>query len=232
MVRQRIQIKKIDNLTARQVTFSKRRRGLFKKALELSTLCDAEIALIVFSATGRLFEYASSSMNQVIERHNLQGDNLVQLNQPSPDLQFKNSTSAMLSKEVEERTHELRRLWGEELHGLNVEELKKLEKSLEGGLSRVLKTKDEKIEKEIIALQRKEARLMEENFGLKHMKVQTVNIAQIHEQGQSSETITNITNGDSGGCSGRGSHSRSSAAPPQVYDSSEISLKLGLSFPN
>ncbi|GFS34289.1 AGAMOUS-like 24 [Actinidia rufa] len=60
MVRQRIQIKKIDNVTARQVTFSKRRRGLFKKAQELSTLCDAEIALIVFSATGRLFEYSSS----------------------------------------------------------------------------------------------------------------------------------------------------------------------------
>ncbi|CAK9163159.1 unnamed protein product [Ilex paraguariensis] len=60
MVRQRIQIRKIDNLTARQVTFSKRRKGVFKKAQELSTLCDADIALIVFSATGKLFEYASS----------------------------------------------------------------------------------------------------------------------------------------------------------------------------
>ncbi|KAL3538705.1 hypothetical protein ACH5RR_002071 [Cinchona calisaya] len=72
MVRHRIQIKRIDNLTARQVTFSKkRRRGLFKKAQELSTLCDAEIALIVFSATGKLFEFCSSSMLQVIERRNL-----------------------------------------------------------------------------------------------------------------------------------------------------------------
>uniref|UniRef100_A0A7N2RD92 MADS-box domain-containing protein n=1 Tax=Quercus lobata TaxID=97700 RepID=A0A7N2RD92_QUELO len=60
MTRRKIQIKKIDNRTARQVTFSKRRRGLFKKAFELSTLCDAEIGLMVFSATGRLFEYASS----------------------------------------------------------------------------------------------------------------------------------------------------------------------------
>ena len=60
MTRRKIQIKKIDNTTARQVTFSKRRRGLFKKAFELSTLCDAEIGLMVFSATGRLFEYASS----------------------------------------------------------------------------------------------------------------------------------------------------------------------------
>ncbi|KAL0387113.1 UNVERIFIED_CONTAM: MADS-box protein JOINTLESS [Sesamum radiatum] len=61
MVRQKIEIKKISALSARQVTFSKRRRGLFKKAQELSTLCDAEIALIVFSATGKLFHYSSSS---------------------------------------------------------------------------------------------------------------------------------------------------------------------------
>lgn len=60
MTRQKIEIKKIDNPTARQVTFSKRRRGLFKKAQELSTLCDAEVALIVFSTTGKLFEYSSS----------------------------------------------------------------------------------------------------------------------------------------------------------------------------
>ena len=60
MTRRRIQIKKIDNTTARLVAFSKRRKGLFKKAFELSTLCDAEIGLMVFSATGKLFEYASS----------------------------------------------------------------------------------------------------------------------------------------------------------------------------
>ncbi|KAK7302574.1 hypothetical protein RJT34_13466 [Clitoria ternatea] len=61
MTRKKIAIKKIDNLNARQVTFSKRRKGLFKKAHELSTLCDAEIALIVFSATSKLFHYATSS---------------------------------------------------------------------------------------------------------------------------------------------------------------------------
>nr|AIK35209.1 MADS-box transcription factor protein 1 [Camellia sinensis] len=216
MVRQRIQIKKIDNVTARQVTFSKRRRGLFKKAHELSTLCDAEIALIVFSATGRLFEYASSSTRQVIERHNLQPQNLVQLNQPSLELQLENSTRAMLSKEAEERTLELRQLRGEELHELGFEELKKLEKSLEGGLSRVLKTKDDRVEKEIAALRRKEARLMEENaWSKQQVQMQIVNMGQPQEQGQSSESITN--NG-------------STVAPPQDYDSSDTSLKLGLPY--
>lgn len=60
MAREKIKIKKIDNITARQVTFSKRRRGLFKKAQELSVLCDAEVSLIVFSSSGKLFEYSSS----------------------------------------------------------------------------------------------------------------------------------------------------------------------------
>lgn len=60
MAREKIKIRKIDNATARQVTFSKRRRGLFKKAEELSVLCDADVGLIIFSSTGKLFEYANS----------------------------------------------------------------------------------------------------------------------------------------------------------------------------
>lgn len=60
MAREKIKIRKIDNITARQVTFSKRRRGLFKKAEELSVLCDAEVGVIIFSATGKLFESSSS----------------------------------------------------------------------------------------------------------------------------------------------------------------------------
>nr|GEW58156.1 Gag-Pol polyprotein [Tanacetum cinerariifolium] len=42
---------------------SKRSRGLLKKAKELAVLCDAEVGLVIFSSTGRLHEYASSSYN-------------------------------------------------------------------------------------------------------------------------------------------------------------------------
>lgn len=59
MAKEKIKIKKINNATARQVTFSKRRRGLFKKAEELSVLCEADVALIIFSSTGKLFEYSN-----------------------------------------------------------------------------------------------------------------------------------------------------------------------------
>ncbi|KAH1121843.1 hypothetical protein J1N35_005003 [Gossypium stocksii] len=84
MAREKIKIKKIDDLTARQVTFSKRRRGLLKKAEELSILCDAEVALNIFSATGKLFEFASSSMKDILGRYNMHSN---KLNQPSLELQ-------------------------------------------------------------------------------------------------------------------------------------------------
>lgn len=60
MVRGKTELKRIENRTSRQVTFSKRRSGLLKKAFELSVLCDAEVALIIFSPTGKLYEFSSS----------------------------------------------------------------------------------------------------------------------------------------------------------------------------
>ncbi|KAG0481386.1 hypothetical protein HPP92_012244 [Vanilla planifolia] len=61
MGRGRVQLKRIENKINRQVTFSKRRSGLLKKAHEISVLCDAEVALIVFSNKGKLYEYATDS---------------------------------------------------------------------------------------------------------------------------------------------------------------------------
>ncbi|KAH6760116.1 K-box region and MADS-box transcription factor family protein, partial [Perilla frutescens var. hirtella] len=151
MAREKIQIKKIDNVTARQVTFSKRRRGLFKKAEELSVLCDADVGLIIFSSTGKLFD-----MKEILGRHNLHSKNLDKMEQPCLELQLvEDGNHSRLSKEVAERTHQLRRMRGEELQGLSVQELQQLEKSLEVGLSRVIEKKGEKIMKEISQLQEK-----------------------------------------------------------------------------
>ncbi|PIM97287.1 hypothetical protein CDL12_30244 [Handroanthus impetiginosus] len=60
MVRARAQMKRAENASSRQETFSKRRNGLLRKAYELSVLCDAEVALIIFSQKGRLYEFSSS----------------------------------------------------------------------------------------------------------------------------------------------------------------------------
>ncbi|KAK9930600.1 hypothetical protein M0R45_027634 [Rubus argutus] len=58
MGRVKLEIKRIENTTNRQVTFSKRRNGLIKKAYELSILCDIDIALIMFSPSGRLSHFS------------------------------------------------------------------------------------------------------------------------------------------------------------------------------
>ncbi|CAH2037193.1 unnamed protein product [Thlaspi arvense] len=55
--RQKIEIKEIDVVSKRHVTFSKRRRGLFKKAAELSVLTGAKIAVITFSQCGRIYSF-------------------------------------------------------------------------------------------------------------------------------------------------------------------------------
>ncbi|KAG5543768.1 hypothetical protein RHGRI_016502 [Rhododendron griersonianum] len=60
MGRGKIVIRRIDNTTSRQVTFSKRRNGLLKKAKELAILCDAEVGVIIFSSTDKLYESAST----------------------------------------------------------------------------------------------------------------------------------------------------------------------------
>ena len=60
MGRVKLQIKKIENTTNRQVTFSKRRNGLIKKAYELSVLCDVDVALIMFSPSGRLSHFSGN----------------------------------------------------------------------------------------------------------------------------------------------------------------------------
>ena len=55
--RRRITIEKIRDERRLRVTFSKRKNGLMKKAMELSVLCDCDVGLIVFSPDGRCIQY-------------------------------------------------------------------------------------------------------------------------------------------------------------------------------
>ncbi|CAO2815583.1 unnamed protein product [Amaranthus hypochondriacus] len=181
MVRQRIQIKKIDNVTARQVTFSKRRRGLIKKAQELSTLCDAEIGLIVFSSTGKLFEYSNSRMPQVLQRHMLHADNLNKLEESSIQLEAaEDSMCKILTKELEDKTREVSRINGEDLDSLSLDELMKLERQVERGQIKVRRAKGEKLRKEIVNLKGKEMEMAKENQMLKEqVEVNSKNLIYI-----------------------------------------------------
>ncbi|XP_071692234.1 agamous-like MADS-box protein AGL65 [Rutidosis leptorrhynchoides] len=70
MGRVKLKIKRLENISNRQVTFSKRRNGILKKAKELSVLCDIDIVLLMFSPTGKptLFTGQRSNIDEVIAK--------------------------------------------------------------------------------------------------------------------------------------------------------------------
>lgn len=67
MGRNKIKIEPITNERNRQATFTKRKGGLFKKAMELSILCTCKVALLVITAQGRLYEYGSHGAESVLQ---------------------------------------------------------------------------------------------------------------------------------------------------------------------
>ncbi|KAG7607350.1 Transcription factor MADS-box [Arabidopsis thaliana x Arabidopsis arenosa] len=73
MGRRRVEIKRIENKSSRQVTFCKRRNGLMEKARQLSILCGSSVALFIVSSTGKLYNSSSGdSMAKIISRFKIQ----------------------------------------------------------------------------------------------------------------------------------------------------------------
>ncbi|XP_052162149.1 MADS-box transcription factor 15 isoform X3 [Oryza glaberrima] len=168
MGRGKVQLKRIENKINRQVTFSKRRNGLLKKAHEISVLCDAEVAAIVFSPKGKLYEYATDSrMDKILERYE----------------RYSYAEKALISAESESEgnwCHEYRKLkakietiqkchkhlMGEDLESLNLKELQQLEQQLESSLKHIRSRKSHLMLESISELQKKERSLQEENKAL------------------------------------------------------------------
>nr|ACF83204.1 unknown [Zea mays] len=94
-------------------------------------------------------------MNEIIDKYNTHSKNLGKTEQPSLDLNLEHSKYANLNEQLAEASLRLRQMRGEELEGLNVEELQQLEKNLESGLHRVLQTKDQQFLEQINDLERK-----------------------------------------------------------------------------
>lgn len=67
--RQKIEIKRLENKSNKQVTFSKRRSGLFKKAGELTVLCGANVAVIVFSPNNKVFCFGYPGLDSVLHSY-------------------------------------------------------------------------------------------------------------------------------------------------------------------
>ncbi|XP_062029177.1 agamous-like MADS-box protein AGL11 isoform X8 [Rosa rugosa] len=157
MGRGKIEIKRIENTTNRQVTFCKRRNGLLKKAYELSILCEAEVALIVFSSRGRLYEYSNNnSIRNTIERYKkASSDNSGATSITEVNAQYYQQESAKLRHQIQMLQNSNRHLMGDSLTNLTVKELKQLENRLERGLTRIRSKKHEMLLAEIEYLQKR-----------------------------------------------------------------------------
>ncbi|KAB1206713.1 MADS-box transcription factor 27 [Morella rubra] len=168
MGRGKIVIRRIDNSTSRQVTFSKRRNGLLKKAKELSILCDAEVGVIIFSSTSKLYNYASTRFDSALSRN-------LYLSFPRKVLTTHLfSTCKLWQKEATALRQQLqylqecqRQLMGEELSSMSVNDLENLEHQLEMNLKGVRMKKENLLHRENLEFYQKIELIRKENSELK-----------------------------------------------------------------
>ncbi|KAJ6882953.1 transcription factor CAULIFLOWER A-like [Populus alba x Populus x berolinensis] len=141
MGRGKVVLERIENKINRQVTFSKRRNGLLKKAYELSLLCDAEVALIIFSSHGKLFEFSSIDMNSILQRYRQCCYNRQDINIPEEGSHNLYQEVSRLRAKCETLQRSQRNFLGEDLEPLAFKELEKIEKQLDKTLSQARQRK-------------------------------------------------------------------------------------------
>ncbi|KAF4397681.1 hypothetical protein G4B88_027421 [Cannabis sativa] len=171
MGRGRVEMKRIENKISRQVTFSKRRSGLLKKAHEISVLCDAHVALIVFSTKGKLFNFSSSSsMEEILERYESYSTNAQKHLQAAPTTLSESQDSSKwtfefpkLMSRVEILQKNLRNCMGEDLALLSMRELQNIEQQIDIGLKRVRTRKNQIMHETLSDLQKKAKAIQDRN---------------------------------------------------------------------
>ncbi|KAJ3693873.1 hypothetical protein LUZ60_009353 [Juncus effusus] len=180
MGRGKIEIKRIENTTNRQVTFCKRRNGLLKKAYELSVLCDAEVALIVFSSRGRLYEYSNNSVKATIERYKKAYSTDTAHSNSANELtaQHYQQESAKLRHTINQIHNNNRNLLGESTDPRNVKELKSTEGKLEKAIQKIRIRKSELLCAEVEYMQKREMELQNANMFLRNKIVENERLQQ------------------------------------------------------
>ncbi|TYI49927.1 hypothetical protein E1A91_D12G067100v1 [Gossypium mustelinum] len=143
MGRGKIEIKRIENATNRQVTYSKRRNGIFKKAQELTVLCDAKVSLIMFSSTGKFHEFISP---------NISTKAFFDLYQKTTGTDLwishyeKMQENYRRLKEINKKLRrEIRQRMGGDLDDLNIKELQALEAKMDSSLVAIRDRKENRV---------------------------------------------------------------------------------------
>ncbi|KAJ3672436.1 hypothetical protein LUZ60_007157 [Juncus effusus] len=162
MGRGKIEIKKIENTTSRQVTYSKRRSGILKKANELTVLCDAQISIIMFSNTNKHYEFCSPStdIKSMYDRY----QHTTQQDLWSAQYERMQNTLKQL-KQVNNDLHtEIRQRTGQQdLEGLDMNQLQDLEADLDRSLTAVRNRKYNQITTKTETCRKKSRSFEEQN---------------------------------------------------------------------
>ncbi|KAM0918936.1 hypothetical protein ACQ4PT_008555 [Festuca glaucescens] len=165
MGRGRSEIKRIENPTQRQSTFYKRRDGLFKKARELAVLCDADLLLLLFSASGKLYHYLTPTVPSVkdfVERYEVATHTKVW----SDIRQERRAELEKVGKMCDILEKELRFMTVDDREQYTVPSLAALEQSLEAAMHKVRFEKDRKIGGEMSYLENMIRGKQAERYGL------------------------------------------------------------------
>nr|APQ46144.1 TM6-2 [Viola philippica] len=181
MGRGKIEIKMIENPTNRQVTYSKRRNGIFKKAQELTVLCDAKVSLIMFSNTGKFHEYISPATSYVTKMIFDQYQKALGVDLWQAHYERMQENLRKLKEINNKLRREIRQRIGEDLDDLAINELQELEQNMDASLNvvrerkyHVIKTQTETYKKKVRNLEERhgnllldfEAKLEDPHFGL------------------------------------------------------------------
>ncbi|XP_015064366.1 floral homeotic protein AGAMOUS isoform X2 [Solanum pennellii] len=220
--RGKIEIKRIENTTNRQVTFCKRRNGLLKKAYELSVLCDAEVALVVFSNRGRLYEYANNSVKATIERYKKACSDSSNTGSVSEaNAQYYQQEASKLRAQIGNLMNQNRNMMGEALAGMKLKELKNLEQRIEKGISKIRSKKNELLFAEIEYMQKRQEVDLHNNNQYLRAKIAETERAQHQHQHQQMNLMP-----------GSSSSYHELVPPPQQFDSRNYLQVNGLQTNN
>lgn len=130
MGRRKIEIQMVTDSSTRQVTFSKRRTGLFKKANELAILCAAQIAIIVFSPGGKPFSFGHPNVESLVHRF-LNQEKAPDEEGTSKDAESRDETTT--DDDLNQRLLDLlKRLNAEEKRGETLEKMVKTKRAAKG----------------------------------------------------------------------------------------------------
>ncbi|XP_009588907.1 floral homeotic protein GLOBOSA isoform X2 [Nicotiana tomentosiformis] len=158
MGRGKIEIKRIENSSNRQVTYSKRRNGILKKAKEISVLCDARVSVIIFASSGKMHEFSSTSLVDILDQyHKLTGRRLWDAKQENLDNEINK-----VKKDNDNMQIELR-------------ELMMLEDALENGLTSIRNKQNE-----FLRMMRKKTQSMEEEQDQLNCQLRQLEIASMN----------------------------------------------------